>query len=157
MYQSAITTGKRATWSASHASRPSATAVTANPAAPTSAPSCVRATGSSSATRTATASATEVLQHGAGLALQGVEPAAGGGDVALARGRLHVLQQGGQARRADGGGGRLEGVRGAPDRLGIVAGRRGRQRREPRGESGDEGGDDLVGRRLGARLAHRRA
>src|SRR3989454_9857263 len=131
MYQSEITMGTRATWSSSHASRPLGALLTSYPAAFASAPSWALDTASSSTTSTGIALAIlpafrrrpKVIERGLRLAAYVLKFVTRPSHIAIPRGALHVLEQRGQAARADRPGGRLEGMRRPLQRLGLgVAG-----------------------------------
>src|SRR3989454_6660221 len=131
MYQSEITMGTRASWSSSQASRPLSALLTSYPAAFASAPSWALDTASSSTTSTGIALAIlpafrrrpKVIERGLRLAAYVLKFVTRPSHIAFPRGALHVLEQRGQAARADRPGGRLEGMRRPLQRLGLgVAG-----------------------------------
>src|SRR3989475_8685460 len=131
MYQSEITMGMRVSWSSSQASRPLSALLTSYPAAFASAPSWALDPASSSTTSTGIALAIlpafrrrpKVIERGLRLAAYVLKFVTRPSHIAIPRGALHVLEQRGQAARADRPGGRLEGMRRPLQRLGLgVAG-----------------------------------
>src|SRR5213592_3545114 len=134
MYQSEITRGMRVSWSSFQASRPLSSLLTSYPAAFASAPSWALDTASSSTTSTEIALAIlpafrrrpKVIERGLRLTAYLLKLVTRAGHVAVSGCALHVLEQRRQTARADRPGGRLEGMRGPLQRLGLgVAGRRG--------------------------------
>src|SRR3989442_8876862 len=126
MYQSEITMGMRVSWSSSQDSRPLSALLTSYPAAFASAPSWALDTASSSTTSTGIALAIlpafrrrpKVIERGLRLAAYVLKFVTRPSHIAIPRRALHVLQQRGQAARADRPGGRLEGMRRPLQRLG---------------------------------------
>src|SRR6184192_1251570 len=138
MYQSEITMGMRASWSSSHASRPLKAVLTSLPAALASAPSCELDTASSSTTSTGIALAIprafrrclKVVERSPRLAAHVLQLVTRSGDVATQGRGFDLVQEGGEATGADGGGRRLEGVGRPLNRLGRARARRRGQRVE---------------------------
>src|SRR5712692_6578936 len=141
----------------SHASRPCSAMLTWYPAARTSAESWARETGSSSATRTEKGLGMQEVEDGTRFAPHEGEPRARQRQIARLSRHFDVPKQRGQGLRAEGGGRRLDDVRGAVDRLRIFTLGCRHERVEALRQGGDERGDDPVDRLLRARLPHRAA